>query len=135
MTKLPAVPKFWRRIPNRYNLIGTKCENCDSVFFPPRSICPNCRRVGSLESYQFDGKGKIVSYTQIRDPPEGFEDETPYILAIVEFEEGARITGQIADAEIEEVEIGKEVKAVFRHVGEEGEKGIIYYGYKFRLTE
>lgn len=132
---MPAVPRFWRRIPNRYNLIGTKCTNCDSVFFPPRSICPECRRIGKLESYELDGKGEIVSYTKVRVPPEGFEDETPYILAIVELEEGPRITGQIADVNPEDIEVGDKVEATFRHMGEEGEKGIIYYGYKFRRVE
>lgn len=132
---MPAVPRFWRRIPNRYNLIGTKCNSCDSVFFPPRSVCPKCRRIGKLESYQLSGKGKIVSYTHVRVPPEGFEDETPYPLAIIELEEGPRITGQITDSELDEVEIGNKVEATFRHVGEEGDEGIIYYGYKFRLID
>lgn len=131
---MPAAPRFWRKIPNRYNLIGVKCNNCNSVFFPPRSVCPKCRRIGKLESYKLNGKGEIVSYTQVRVPPEGFEDETPYTLAIIELEEGPRITGQIADAELEDIEIGDKVEATFRHVGEEGEEGIIYYGYKFRPT-
>lgn len=104
------------------------------MFFPPRSVCPKCRRIGKLESYKLNGKGEIVSYTQVRVPPEGFEDETPYTLAIIELEEGPRITGQIADAELEDIEIGDKVEATFRHVGEEGEEGIIYYGYKFRPT-
>lgn len=129
---MSSVPRFWRRIPNRYNLIGTKCNSCDSVFFPPRSVCPKCRRIGKLESYKLDGKGEIVSYSVIRVPPKGFEDESPYVLAIVELDEGPKITGQITDTKPDEVEIGDKVKAIFRHVGEEGERGIIYYGYKFK---
>ncbi len=130
---MPAVPRFWRKIPNRYNLIGTKCNNCDSVFFPPRSVCPKCRRIGKLEPYQLNGRGKIVSYTQTRVPPEGFEDEVPYILAIVEMEEGPRITGQVTGADSDEIEIGDKVEATFRNINEEGESGVIYYGYKFQL--
>lgn len=132
---MPAVPKFWRKIPERYNLIGTKCKSCDSVFFPPRSICPNCRRMGTIEEFQLSGNGEIVSYTKIQEPLEGFEDQAPYVLAIVELEEGPRITGQIADVDPEDVEIGKKVERVFRHIGEDGEDGMIYYGYKFRLAD
>lgn len=132
---MSAVPRFWRRIPNRYNLIGTKCNSCDSIFFPPRSVCPECRRIGKLEDYELSGKGEVVTYTHIRVPQEGFEEETPYTLVITELEEGPRIMGQITDAEPEEVEIGDKVEVAFRHVGEEGEKGIIYYGYKFRLID
>jgi hypothetical protein len=127
-----AVPRFWREIPNRYNLIGTKCGNCETIFFPPRYVCPKCRRIGKLEPYQLRGKGKIVSHTVVHVPPNGFEIQTPYVLAIVELEEGPRVTGQITDCNPGNVKIGDEVEIAFRHMGEEGKDGIIYYGYKFR---
>lgn len=132
---MPAVPSSWRKIPNRYNLVGTKCNKCDSVFFPPRSVCPECRSVGKLESFSLDGTGNIVSYTEVRAPPEGFEDETPYIIAIVELDEGPKITGQITGYKPEETKIGRRVKVIFRRVGEEGSRGIIHYGYKFKLID
>lgn len=127
-----AVPRFWREIPNRYNLIGTKCGNCETVFFPPRYVCPKCRRIGKLEPYQLKGKGKIVSHTVVHVPPNGFEIQTPYVLAIVELKEGPRVTGQITDCNPGDVKIGDEVEIAFRHMGEEGKDGIIYYGYKFK---
>jgi hypothetical protein len=65
-------------------------------------------------------------------PPNGFEIQTPYVLAIVELEEGPRVTGQITDCNPGNVKIGDEVEIAFRHMGEEGKDGIIYYGYKFR---
>lgn len=129
---MPTVPRFWRRIPNRYNLIGTKCNSCDSIFFPPRSVCPKCRRVGDLEPHELEGKGEIVSFTHVRVPQEGFEDESPYTLGIIELEEGPRVVGQIRTSKDHEIEIGEKVEATFRHIGEDGERGIIHYGYKFR---
>lgn len=122
-------------IPNRYNLEGTKCKNCGKVFFPPRSICPDCRRVGNVEKHQLERKGKIVSYTRVHVPQEDFEEETPYTIAIIKLEEGPKIVGQITEANEEEIEIGKEVEATFRNIGEDGDKGMIHYGYKFQLTE
>ncbi len=132
---MPAVPRFWRMIPNRYNLLGTKCKNCGQVFFPPRSICPDCRRVGNVEKHHLDGEGKIISYTHIRAAQEDFEEETPYTIAIIKLEEGPRIIGQITEDDPEDIEIGKEVETTFRNMGEEGSKGMIHYGYKFRLSE
>ena len=88
-----------------------------------------------MKSYELAGEGEIISYTHVRTPQENFEDETPYTLAIIELEEGPRIAGQITDANPKEIEIGKKVEHVFRHVGEDGKEGIIYYGYKFRLKE
>ncbi|MDD1653885.1 MAG: zinc ribbon domain-containing protein, partial [Methanomicrobiales archaeon] len=32
-----SVARFWRKIPQRYNLIGTRCETCGTYFFPPRT--------------------------------------------------------------------------------------------------
>ncbi len=127
-----GVPRFWREIPNRYNLIGTKCKNCNKVFFPPRYICPNCRRVGKLEPYKLKGRGKIYSYTITYVPSNGFEDQVPYVLAIVELEDGPKITTQVTDCDPNDIKIGDEVEIVFRRMGEEGEEGVIYYGYKAR---
>jgi uncharacterized OB-fold protein len=41
-----------------------------------------------------------------------------------------KVTAQIADAEVDELEIGQKVKLVFRKIQEEGKAGIICYGYK-----
>src|ERR1035437_1278895 len=87
-----AVPRFWREIPNRYNLIGTKCENCGTYYFPPRPVCPPCRRKGVIREYQFEGSGKVVTHTTIYSAPEGFSKMTPYVLAIVELDEGPMLT-------------------------------------------
>jgi len=127
-----AVARFWREIPSRYNLICVKCLNCNKVIFPPRSICPYCRRTGKLEPYRLSRRGKILSYTVVYSAAEGFEDQVPYVLAIVELEDGPRITAQVTDCDPSEVRIGDEVEVVFRKMREEGEDGVIYYGYKVR---
>ena len=129
-----AVPRFWREIPNRYNLIGTRCGKCDKVFFPPRYICPSCRRMGKLEPYKLNGRGKVISYTITHVAPNGFEDQVPYALAIIELDEGPRLTAQVTDCDPSKVDIGSRVEMVFRRIGHEGEDGPIYYGYKFRLA-
>lgn len=131
---MPAPPRFWRKIPKRYNLVGSKCQECNRVFFPPRKICPDCREVDSMEDFQLEGNGEIISYTQIHAPQEGYEEETPYFVGIIELEEGPRITGQIKETDSDEIKIGKEVRVAFRKIGENGERGIIHYGYKFELV-
>ena len=46
-----AIARFWRETQSRYNLYGRKCGNCGQVFFPPRELCPVCRRasMGKME--------------------------------------------------------------------------------------
>lgn len=99
---------------------------------PSRAVCPKCRRKGKLVEHKFSGRGKIYSYTVIRVAPEGYEYFVPYVLAIVELEEGARITGQVVDTDPESVKIGQEVELVFRKIYEDNPDGLITYGFKFR---
>lgn len=128
-----SIPLNWRRIPERYRLIGTRCETCGTAYFPKRLLCPKCRRKGKVTEAEFSGKGKVYSFTEVSSPPEGFEDQVPYILAVIELEEGAKLTGQIVDAHKEDVEIGSPVERVFRVIQRDDPEGLVHYGFKFRL--
>ncbi len=129
------IVRGWRHISQRYNLIGSKCLQCGEVFFPMRVICPKCRRKGKLEPIKFSGNGKIMSYSVIHTPTDEFKNISPYAVAIIELEEGAKITSQIVDCNTDNIEIGQEVELVFRKIREEGDEGVISYGYKFKLKQ
>ncbi len=132
MPHTKSLPSYWRKIPQWYRLEGVKCATCGSYYFPERTICPECRRDGKLEMYKFKGMGKIYSYTVVHAPPAGFELHKPYIMAIVELDEGPRLTAQIVDCKKEDIDIGTKVEVVFRRIRESGDEGIIHYGYKFK---
>jgi uncharacterized OB-fold protein len=125
-----SVARFWRKIPQRYNLIGTKCTTCGRHFFPPRSLCPDCRRTGKITEHRFAGTGTVVTYTVIHTANEQFEALTPYVLAIVKLDEGPRMTAQVV-CRPEEIRVGMRVKSVFRRIAADGKSGIIHYGTKF----
>ena len=129
-----AAPRFWREIPNRYNLIGTRCGNCSKILFPPRYICPYCRRMGKLEPYKLSRRGKIVTYSIVHVGTEGLEDQVPYVLAIVELDDGPHLTTQIVDCKPEDIKIGDEVEFTFRRIGQDKDDGVIYYGFKFKKS-
>jgi hypothetical protein len=116
-------------------MLGVKCSSCNSAYFPKRSICPKCRRKGKLEEIQFSGKGTVYSFTEVSAPPEGFEDQVPYVLAIIELVEGAKLTGQIVDASNADVKIGSKVQQVFRVIQRDDPEGLVHYGFKFRLVQ
>ena len=109
-----GVPRYWRNIPKYYNLDGSKGR-----------------------------KGSVVTYTVLRtslsDPSKENVDvtvsEVPLVLAIIELDNGKRLTAQVVDCEPEDVKMGSKVEPVFRKIMEKGEKGIIEYGYKFRLAD
>jgi uncharacterized protein len=129
-----SIPLTWRGIPERYRLLGVLCENCGKHYFPKRSVCPKCRRKGKLVEFKYSGKGSIYSFTEVTAPPENFEDQVPYLLAIVELDEGAKLTAQIVDAHKKDVKIGSRVDMVFRMIQKDDPEGLIHYGFKFRLV-
>ena len=129
-----SVARFWRKIPQRYNMLGTKCETCGRHFFPPRTFCPDCRRAGKIVDYKFIGRGTIVTYSVIHTASEQYEALTPYVIAIVKLDEGPQITTQIV-CRPDQVKIGMKVKSVFRKIATDGASGIIHYGTKFVPVE
>src|SRR2546427_8145326 len=129
-----AIPRFWGEIGSRYNLYGSKCGNCGTLDFPPRTVCPDCgrRSFGKMERVKLKGNGTVVSFSFFFKQKTAYEMMKPYVVAIVEMEEGCRVTSQIVDVDPATVKIGMQVNAAFRKLGSEGEAGVIHYGDKFR---
>ena len=129
-----SIPRVWRNIQARYNLIGVKCEVCKQSFFPPRRICPTCRRKGKLVEEKMPLTGKIFSFTEVHSAPIGIEFETPYFMALIELANGVKILSQIVDSDEEKIKIGAPVKAVFRRITSGGSEDAIAYGVKFKVV-
>jgi uncharacterized OB-fold protein len=83
------------------------------------------------EQYTFVGTGEVFSFTTLQETPEGFDEQAPYMLALIKLDEGPMITAQITDVD-EPVAIGDKVEMVTRKLTTEGARGMIVYGYKFR---
>lgn len=125
------VSRHWRLQQQRYGLVGEVCGSCDEKIFPPRDVCPHCAAEANIP-YTFSGKGKVYSYTTIYDAPEGYEGMTPYTVALVKLAEGPLVTAQLTDVDNDKVEIGTPVEMVTRKLREDGDRGMLVYGYKFR---
>ena len=92
-------------------LIGARCENCGEVHCPPKSVCGCGSR--NLSRIELSGRGRIVSYTVTYVAPLGYDSELPYIVALVELDEGAWIVGRLdVDVDMAEKEdlIGRSVE-------------------------
>lgn len=132
-----SVPRYWREIPQRYNLQAARCTVCRTTYFPPRAVCPDCRResVGKMERVRLAGRGTIVEWTRIHRPAPGYEHQVPYTVALIATDDGPRVMGHVVETEGRSLERGMRVKAVFRRLGQDGEAGVIHYGTKWRLAE
>jgi len=121
--------KNWREYPQRYRLEAGKCTGCGKVFFPPRLICDDCH--GEVfEQVTLPSDGKLVTYTAIHVPASNFKDEAPIAYAVIELEDGTKISAQVTDCSTEELHAGAPVRLEFRRVQHDGESGILCYGYK-----
>ncbi len=125
------VSRHWRLQTQRYSLVGEACPHCEFKIFPPRDICPDCGE-DARDLFQFSGKGSVYSFTTVSDAPTGFEENTPYTIAIVKLEEGPLVTAQLTDLGNQPVGIGTPVEMVTRRLRSEGDQGMLIYGYKFR---
>jgi len=125
------ISRHWRLQQQRYGLVGEVCPHCEEKIFPPRDVCPNCAQEAKTP-YVFSGKGEVFSYTTVYDPPEGYEGNAPYTVALIKLEEGPLVTAQLTDVDNGKVEIGVPVEMVTRKLREDGERGMLVYGYKFR---
>ena len=121
--------RYWREIPQRYRYEAAKCAGCGEVHFPPRLICPKCKGK-EFETVILSDRGKVETYTVIRVAPSEYCDEAPYPIGIIELDDGVKIQCQINDCPIEDLKTGMPVRIEFRKVKEEGEAGILCYGFK-----
>jgi len=74
----------------------------------------------------------VYSYSTVFQGPDGFADQVPYLVALIQLEEGPLLSAQLTDVERDEVRIGMAVEMVTRRLRDDGPQGIVLYGYKFR---
>jgi uncharacterized protein len=122
--------RYWREVPQRYRYEAAKCEKCGKIFFPPRLVCSNCRG-REFTKVILAQTGTVETFTVIHVAPNGFGDQTPYAVGIIKLDDGVKITAQIVDAELDKLAVGDRVKLEFRRLQQDGESGILCYGYKF----
>lgn len=111
-------------------LVGSKCRNCGEVFWPARIYCANCSE-DDMEEVALGGKGKISTYTIVRQTLPGSVMTAPYGLGVVDLPEGAHVRGVFTDCRPEDLDIGVEVEAVIEKVKEDPE-GNDVMAFKFR---
>ena len=97
----------------RGQLVIQKCDSCGEYQFYPRGICANCWS-NDIRWHKASGKGTVWTFTvtyQNRTP--GFLEDVPYVLALVELEEGVRMFTNIVECEPRDVKIGMAVEVTF----------------------
>ena len=115
----PDTQPFWDAV-KRHELMLPKCKACGQLHYFPRPFCPHCFS-WDLEWVRCSGKGKLYSFLINHRPAPGFEEETPYVIAVVELDEGPRMLSNLIDIEPtpEAVQVDMPVEILFQDVNEE----------------
>ena len=99
-------------------LLIRKCNACGSVHFMPRHLCPVCWS-DQLEWVEAKGTGSVHSFTIIRRAPTAaFASRTPYVVVLIDLDEGPRMIANLLGGDALSVGIGDRVKVTFEDRGE-----------------
>lgn len=77
-------------------LLGLKCKECGTITVPPKIACRKCTS-SNMDVIELKGSGKIQTFTVANVASEGREGEVPYIIVLVELDEGPWIMGNLID--------------------------------------
>lgn len=87
------------------NIHVFECVKCGKKYVQLKTICPNCRNI-DFHLIELPGEGRVFSYTKIHVSSQDFSHLTPYTVALIEMEQGLRVTGRVNTS----VEIGDRVQ-------------------------
>ena len=124
MSKAKPVPSpapesvpYWEAA-KQHRLELPRCNSCRRFWFPPSQSCPHCL-AADFSFVPVSGRGKVfrfVTYHRVYHP--AFEQEVPYVVALVELEEGPRLLTNIVGIGVDKVACEMPVKVVFDDVAD-----------------
>ena len=105
--------RYWEATREGKLLIKT-CRSCKRAFFYPRNHCPRCWSTDT-EWVESSGRGIVYTFTVVFQndlPP--FRERLPYVVAIIELDEGVRMTSNVEGVAPEDVRCGMAERVAFR---------------------
>jgi len=103
---------YWQAA-REHRLALPKCEDCQKFWFPPSRTCPHC--LSANFSFQnVTGKGKIFSFVTFhRVYRPAFTNDVPYVVTLIELDEGPRLLSNIMGVTHDQVKCEMRVEVVF----------------------
>src|SRR4051794_35862071 len=102
---------YWQGT-TRGELLYQECPKCGHRQFYPRFSCTKC--TAEPEWKAAAGTGTIHTFTVVRQTyAEPFRSWAPYCVAIIELDEGPRVTGNVVGIDVDTIRIGQRVQVEF----------------------
>jgi uncharacterized OB-fold protein len=111
----PETEEYWKAA-KRHELFLQRCNACEEVIHFPRVMCYRCLSE-DLGWFKSTGLGSVYSFTIIHQVAHlGFEPEVPYVYAIIDLDDGARMISNVVNIDPSAVEVGMRVQVTFDDV-------------------
>lgn len=115
----PETKPYWDAAKQRKLLIQ-RCNDCSRHYFYPRPLCPGClsRNVAWVEA---SGRGRLHTFVINHRAPRKFPVEAPFVIGIIELEEGPRMLTHVVGVEPDPqaVHCDMPVEVVFEDITDE----------------
>ena len=97
----------------RGELVIQRCEACGTTTFASRVVCVSCGK-RALKVVAASGRGTVYSYTIVhRAPFPSMRGQTPYVVALIDLDEGVRVMGNLIGERSDGVTIGAQARVSF----------------------
>lgn len=97
----------------RDELLLKHCTACGKRHFPPRHLCPHCWS-DAMEWVKSQGAGAVYSFTIMhRAPTPAFAGRTPYVVALIDLDEGPRMMANIVGDDALATQVGDRVTVCY----------------------
>jgi len=119
----PDTRFFWDGL-KEHRLLIQRCTGCGALRHPPRPMCPRCNALG-WDTVDASGRGTVHSFVMPQHPQFPFF-EYPYIVALVELEEGTRLISNLCEVSPDDVSSGMPVEVFY----EEFDEGLVLHQFR-----
>jgi len=103
---------FWEGVAEGV-LRVQRCGACGRHVFYPRAVCPHCT-TGELAWVEAGGGGRVHSFTVVHRAPAEYREEAPYVVALVELDEGVRLMTRLVDVAPADVRVDMPVEVAIQ---------------------
>ncbi|HVF31495.1 MAG TPA: OB-fold domain-containing protein [Acidimicrobiales bacterium] len=113
-----ASEPFWEATREKRFLVQ-RCDACDVAIFYPREVCPGCLSSESLSWRESSGRGTIYA-ASVQEKPANplMADRVPYVVALVELEDGIRLMSNVVNCEPYDATVGRPVTLTWEELSD-----------------
>lgn len=123
--EIKEVARLFYEGMQQHKIMIQQCSNCSTHLPPAQLVCDHCG-CDDLTWVEADGSGEIYTYVVYhRSFHPAFNDQVPYIVALVELKEGPRLMGQLKLKEGQIYKVGSTVVTGFHKIDKNNE--LLYF--------